>query len=110
MAPSRKLGGIERALSVIANELAQKGFEMIYFSCLKCEPFYELNESIEVVEPNFVRADGLLNKIAFYPKLVLFIRKTVVSQNPDRVLVFGDWFRSIRLYAFRYLIRNVYKP
>lgn len=99
VAPSRKMGGIERALSVIANEWALKGFALVYLSCLKSEPFYQLNKSIKIIEPSFKRSNGLINKLTFYPRLLLVIRKNVVQENPSRVLVFGDWFSPITLLA-----------
>lgn len=99
VAPSRKMGGIERALSVLANEWAAQGFNVVYVSCLKSEPFYKLHESIKIIEPNFKRVGGFVNKLLFYPRLLFFIRKNVKKNNPDRVLVFGDWFCPITLLA-----------
>lgn len=99
MAPSRKMGGIERALSVLANEWAEQGFEVVYVSCLKSDPFYKLHKSIDVIEPNFKRSVGIFNKLTFYPRLILFIRKNVIQQNPNRVLVFGDFFSPVTLLA-----------
>jgi glycosyltransferase involved in cell wall biosynthesis len=93
------MGGIERALSVIANEWALKDFDVVYVSCLKGEPFYKLNEVIKIIEPSFKRNGGFFNKLSFYPRLLLFIRKNVIQQKPDRVLVFGDWFSPITLLA-----------
>lgn len=107
VAPSRKMGGIERALSVIANEWAVKGLEVVYVSCLKSDPFYELQETINIIEPSFKRSGGLFNKLTFYPRLLLFIRKNVIKQKPDRVLVFGDWFSPLTLLALlgkKYLV------
>ncbi len=99
IAPSRKLGGIERALSVLANEWANQGIEVIYVSCLKHDPFYVLDANIQVVEPSFKRSSGIVNRFAFYPRLVFFLRNTVKKNNPDRVVVFGDWFSPIALLA-----------
>jgi glycosyltransferase involved in cell wall biosynthesis len=99
VAPSRKMGGIERALSVLANEWAYQGYMIIYVSCLKSEPFYQLHGNIEIVEPEFKRVGGLINKFLFYPRLIFFIRLTVKKNNPDRVLVFGDWFSPITLLS-----------
>jgi GalNAc-alpha-(1->4)-GalNAc-alpha-(1->3)-diNAcBac-PP-undecaprenol alpha-1,4-N-acetyl-D-galactosaminyltransferase len=99
VAPSRKIGGIERALSVLANEWAHQGFEVVYVSCLKSEAFYPLHKSIKIVEPTFKRMGGLLNKISFYPKLIFYIRKQVKKHQPDRVLSFGDFFNPIVLVA-----------
>jgi GalNAc-alpha-(1->4)-GalNAc-alpha-(1->3)-diNAcBac-PP-undecaprenol alpha-1,4-N-acetyl-D-galactosaminyltransferase len=99
ISPSRKMGGIERALSVLANEWSKQGFEVVYVSCLKSEPFYMLHEAIEIVEPTFKRVGGLTNKIFFYPKLIFYIRNQIKKHQPDRVLSFGDFFNPIVLLA-----------
>lgn len=99
IAPSQKMGGIERALSVLANEWAEQDIDVVYVSCLKGIPFYELNSKIKIIEPFFKRSTSLVNKLLFYPRLLLFIRKAVHANNPQRVLVFGDWFSPISLLA-----------
>ena len=99
VAPSRKMGGIERALSVLANEWAQQEIDVVYVSCLKTEPFYFLNSKIKVVEPKFKRAGGILNKLFFYPKLVLYIKKQIAEHKSDRILCFGDLFNPLVLLA-----------
>jgi glycosyltransferase involved in cell wall biosynthesis len=108
VAPSRKMGGIERALSVLANEWAIQNFEVVYVSCLKSEPFYALNAKIKVVEPTFKRSGGLLNKLFFYPKLVNYIRAEIKSHQPDRILSFGDFFNSLVLLAAKGLKIPIY--
>lgn len=99
VAPSRKNGGIERALSVLANAWATQNFEIVYVSCLKSEPFYVLDSKIKIVEPNFERKGGLTNKIFFYPKLIHYIRGQVQVHQPDRILSFGDFFNPLVLLA-----------
>jgi GalNAc-alpha-(1->4)-GalNAc-alpha-(1->3)-diNAcBac-PP-undecaprenol alpha-1,4-N-acetyl-D-galactosaminyltransferase len=99
IAPSRKLGGIERALSVLANEWTNQGIDVIYVSCLKNDPFYALENQIQIIEPSFERSSGIINRFAFYPRLVFFLRNIVKKNNPDRVVVFGDWFSPIALLA-----------
>jgi glycosyltransferase involved in cell wall biosynthesis len=99
IAPSRKMGGIERALSVLANEWAEQDYNVVYISCLKGKPFYQLDSKIEVIEPSFKRSSSLLNKMLFYPRLLLFIRRSVKTNSPDRVVVFGDWFSPLSLLA-----------
>ena len=108
VAPSRKMGGIERALSVLANEWALQGFEVVYVSCLKSEPFYQLHEKIKVVEPNFKRAGGTFNKMFFYPKLLRYLRNEFKVHQPDRILSFGDFFNPLVLLAARGLKIPVY--
>ena len=108
VAPSRKMGGIERALSVLANEWALQGFEVVYVSCLKSEPFYQLHEKIKVVEPNFKRAGGTFNKMFFYPKLLRYLRNEFKVHQPDRIISFGDFFNPLVLLAARGLKIPVY--
>lgn len=93
------MGGIERALSVIANEWVKQNFMVTYVSCLKSEPFYKLDAVIKVIEPNFKRSGGFVNKLFFYPKLIKYIRKQVKKEKPDRILSFGDMFNPLVLLA-----------
>jgi glycosyltransferase involved in cell wall biosynthesis len=108
VSPSLKLGGIERALTVLANTWAQQGYEVVFVSCLINDPFYTLASNVTIEAPTFKRTGGLVNKLLFYPRLLRFIRTTVKRNNPDRVLVFGDWFSPITLLALRYTKFKVY--
>jgi len=99
ISPSLKLGGIERALTVLAHEFVERGFQVDFVCCLSGEHFYRLPASITIHEPKFKRTLSSMNKLLYYPRLLSFIRKKVTSINPDRVLVFGDWFSPISLLA-----------
>ncbi len=99
VAPSRKMGGIERALAVLANESIKKGLQVSYISCLKGHAFYELSEQVKVIEFQGSRSGGLFNKLLFYPRLILFIRRSVVRENPNAVLSFGDVFNPLVILA-----------
>ena len=108
VSPSLKLGGIERALTVLANEWANRDLQVTFVSCLKHNPFYKLDSNIKLIEPTFERSKGITDKILFYPRLLLFIRNEVKKNNPDGVLVFGDWFSPITLLALLGLKFPVY--
>lgn len=95
------MGGIERALSILANEWVKLGYQVVYVSCLKSDPFYELDSNIRVIEPTIIRSSSIWNKLLFYPQLIIFIRRTVKKVNPDKVLVFGDWFSPLSLLALK---------
>lgn len=99
VSPSLKLGGIERALTTLANEFQVLGHEVHFLICLKDKHFYKIPESIYLYEPTFQRTNSKVNKLLFYPRLLKFIRSTVRYINPDRVLVFGDWFSPMTLLA-----------
>ena len=108
VAPSRKMGGIERALSVLANEWTKLNHEVIYVSCLKSEPFYFLDKRIKVIEPNLRRSSGLMNKFFFYPRLLRYLRNEFKVHQPNRILSFGDFFNPLVLLAAQGLKIPVY--
>lgn len=99
IAPSLKMGGIERALTVLANEWAIQNYDVVYVSCLKSEHFYVLNSKVKIVEPTFKRSVGFFNKLFFYPKLLNYIRMQIKIHQPDRILSFGDLFNPLVLLA-----------
>lgn len=99
VSPSLKLGGIERALVTIAEEFQIKGHEVHFISCINEEHFYSLSNNIKLYEPTFRRSATFINKLFFYPKLVLFIRSKVNKIKPNSVLVYGDWFSPLTLLS-----------
>jgi glycosyltransferase involved in cell wall biosynthesis len=99
ISPSLKLGGIERALTTLAEEFHALGHEVYFIACLKDKDFYTLPKGIQIFEPNFKRSTSKTNKLLFYPRLLRYIRQNVRSIKPDKVLVFGDWFSPVALLA-----------
>jgi GalNAc-alpha-(1->4)-GalNAc-alpha-(1->3)-diNAcBac-PP-undecaprenol alpha-1,4-N-acetyl-D-galactosaminyltransferase len=99
VSPSLKMGGIERALSVLADYFVQQDYTVTFISAQGGEKFYPLDQRIQFFEPDFKRKSGILGKIAFFYSMLFFIRKTVKKQNPDVVLSFGDAFNPIVLFA-----------
>ena len=99
ISPSLKLGGIERALTGIANEMSHQGTSVHFISCLAGEHFFSLSKEVKLVEPGFQRKSGLFNKLLTYIKLVFFIRKNVGQSKPDAVLVYGDYFAPLVLFS-----------
>jgi glycosyltransferase involved in cell wall biosynthesis len=99
ISPSLKIGGIERALTTLAEEFHAIGHEIYFIACLKDKHFYVLPKTIKIFEPNFKRSTAEINKLVFYPRLLYYLRQNVNSIKPDKVLVFGDWFSSVALLA-----------
>ena len=93
------MGGIERALSVLANYFVSQGHIVSFISAQGGEQFYELDAKIHFFEPKIKRQKGIIGKINFYFSVVSFIRKIVKKQNPDVVLSFGDAFNPLVLLA-----------
>ena len=67
--PSLKMGGIERALSVLANYFAENGYKVSFISCLAGQRFYELNSNIQLIEPAFKRTSNSANKFIFHTRM-----------------------------------------
>lgn len=93
------MGGIERALVVLANYFSDEGYKVSFLSCLKGEAFYALRKDITLIEPDFKHNGGIISGVAFYPRLAWFIRQQIRKFKPDAVLVFGDWFSPLVLLA-----------
>src|SRR5690554_5452480 len=92
IAPSLKMGGIERALTVLANYFASLGHQVKFIACQKGNPFYILNDQVEHYAFQYERGSGFYNKIQYYYNLISFLRKKTDQLKPDCVLSFGDVF------------------
>jgi glycosyltransferase involved in cell wall biosynthesis len=99
ISPSLKMGGIERALTVLANYIVEQDYEVFFLSAQGGERFYELNPKISFLELTTKRKSGIVGKIQFYYSVLHFIRKTVKNQKPDVVISFGDVFNPLVLLA-----------
>lgn len=99
ISPSLKIGGIERALTVLANYFNETGYEVSFICCLKSKHFYLLNDTIKIIEPNFERTNSKLNKILFYPRLIFYLRNSIKKTNPEVILSYGDIFNSFVLLS-----------
>lgn len=108
ISPSLKIGGIERALSVLANYFVSKNYQVTFISCLASDKFYKLDEKIKFIEPNFKRTASKINKLTYYPRMVVWLRKQVKVIDPDVVLTFGDNFNPLVLLALTGLRYPVY--
>lgn len=99
VSPSLKMGGIERALTVLANYFVSQNYEVVFLSAQGGERFYTLDSKVSFFELTVNRKSGILGKIQFYYSVLQFIRRTIKQQNPDVVLSFGDVFNPLVLLA-----------
>ena len=74
------MGGIERALSVLANYFIRQGYSVTYISCLPGHHFYRLNNEIHFIEPGF--NVGVARKNAFINGEAIFVE----SANHENIL------------------------
>ncbi len=99
VSPSLQIGGIERTLTTLANYFNKRGHPVVFISCNNSSPFFVLDESIDVILPPHDHKGGYLSMLAFYPRLIFYIRNHVKAQNPDVVLTFGEYLNPIVILA-----------
>ncbi len=99
VSPSLKIGGIERALVVLANYFVKKGHIVNFISCLPDNRFYILDPEVNLTELKLKHSGKHLKKFVFYALVIFTLRKIIKRKNPDKVLAFGDWFSSLVLFS-----------
>lgn len=105
--PSLQSGGMERVMSVLANNFAKReGVEVHLLMFGKdCSVFYQISDRIVIHKPGF----QFNNKVRTWSTIrtIFFIRKEIRRIHPDTVLSFGDYWNSLVLlscYGLKYPI------
>lgn len=97
--PSLKPGGMERVMSVLANDFDRRVDVEVHLLLFgkDCTIFYPISDSITVYKPDF----QFNNKVRTLSTIrtIFFIRKEVKRINPDTVLSFGDYWNSLVLLS-----------
>jgi GalNAc-alpha-(1->4)-GalNAc-alpha-(1->3)-diNAcBac-PP-undecaprenol alpha-1,4-N-acetyl-D-galactosaminyltransferase len=108
LSPSLGPGGLQRAISVLANYFAEHANREVYIILygISKQQFYPLNERVQVHTPDF----DFKNKKRFYYSLktMLFIRGKIKTLKPDAVLSFGEYWNSFVLLSLLGLSYPVY--
>jgi glycosyltransferase involved in cell wall biosynthesis len=97
VAPSLQLGGLENSVAVVANLLSRRGHQVTLVTCYRHERFYRLDDRIDVLEPEFNRAD--MPGPLFYGRWMIFLRRGVRNVSPHVVLSYGDFHNALVLAA-----------
>lgn len=84
--PTLKVGGMERAMSVIANDFVKMGVDTKFFFYSKKEHFYTLDNRISCDEPESLPKNKLLETLYNFHRY----RRLCRSWKPDAVLSFGQ--------------------
>jgi glycosyltransferase involved in cell wall biosynthesis len=99
IAPSLQMGGIERAMSTLANYFLSQGHEIHYLTLFPFDPFFELDNRINLYTPpyKFPRFGRNIFQTTFYYLKMLcpvfgHIYKLIKKIKPNTILCFGDVF------------------
>lgn len=103
IAPCLTMGGMERASSNIANALSKKNVQIHFIAILKQDKFFQLEKGIKFYEPKDFNFKSLS-----ISKTIQWLRQTILSINPDSILVYGQFYSAISLLAFRGLGLNTF--
>lgn len=97
--PSLQPGGMERVMSVLANNFAQRPNVEVHLMMFgrEREIFYDISKSIIVHKPEFVFSNKHRTLSTF--KTIAFIRKEIRRIKPDSILSFGDYWNSLVLLS-----------
>ncbi|HTO14553.1 MAG TPA: glycosyltransferase family 4 protein [Edaphocola sp.] len=99
ISPSLHQGGLENAVSVMANEMSRRGHEVSVL-CIYDNPiFYKLDSNINIIIPPYLR--GSFSTLRYYWKTVRFLRKQLKEIKPDVVVSYGDYINMISILAVR---------
>lgn len=97
------MGGIERASVNIANIIASFGHDVIYIALFRQNHFFDLEKSINFIEPS-----GFNKKSLNLVRSLFWVRKTVMRQKPDAVLVFNYFYGAIACLALIHTHNRVF--
>jgi GalNAc-alpha-(1->4)-GalNAc-alpha-(1->3)-diNAcBac-PP-undecaprenol alpha-1,4-N-acetyl-D-galactosaminyltransferase len=99
IAPSLQMGGIERAMSTLANYFVTQGHEIHFLTLFPFEPFFELDKRIILYNPPFAfprYGRNQFQTLNYYFKMLApfygYLRKLLIKIQPDVIMCFGDWY------------------
>lgn len=99
-------GGQERHLSGLANYYAKQGYGVSIINLFRTEQFFQLEDNIEIIWPDFERKKYPRFIYAF--KTIPYLRKSLKRLKPDVILSFGEWFSPYVLFSTRFLNIHVF--
>lgn len=105
---SLKIGGMERVMSILANQLSLYSCATVYIVLIGRAPIikFQLNERVKLVFPDFDFAEN--KRIFSIFKTSVFIRKTLRRIQPDTVLSFGEIWNNLVLISLLFTKHKVY--
>lgn len=108
VSPSLQLGGIERSLSILANQFVKKGHEVHFIKIFPFEDFYQLDNRIKVYTPPFnfsKKGESAVKNILYYVRVLSpvggYIKNLIRTIKPDTVLSYGDWFPHLIMLGLK---------
>lgn len=88
-------GGSEKVMTMLANQMAEDGYDVVMILCVHNEEVYKLNENVRYYYLNENNSSGLKMRLTRLKELRLAIKK----ENPDVVISFMSQINMYSLIA-----------
>ena len=99
VSPKLGIGGIQRALTNIANWFVDYDYQVTFISCKKEDVFYNLDKRVTVVVPEKSHPGNRGNIISHYIYIIKYLRKEFKKSRSKNIISFGDTFNPLVLIA-----------
>jgi len=90
-------GGLENAVTVMANEMSRKGNQVSIISFYNNPVFYDINPNITLIFPSFKRNE--YSTLGYYFRILLYVRSTIKKIQPAVIISYGDYINFISILA-----------
>ncbi len=108
VSPKLGIGGIQRAMTNLANWFASKDYVVTFISCKNEELFYELDKRVKLIVPSKVHPGSSGNLLQHYFSIILFLRKEFKKSKAKNIISFGDAFNPLVILASIGLNKSVH--
>lgn len=99
VSPKLGIGGIQRALTNIANWFVENDYKVTFISCKKEEVFYNLDPRVQLIVPHKNHPGKGLSIVSHYLFVINFLRKEFKISSSKNIISFGDAFNPLVLIA-----------
>lgn len=97
--PTFLVGGMERALSELANYFSMSGIQVHVVFLIRHQPFYDINKGIKLYFPDFKYGKSSVSKIIFRLRTIFFQRKIIRQISPDVVFSIPQGYNNLTILA-----------
>lgn len=99
VSPKLGIGGIQRALTNLGNWFVKEGYKVTLVSCKKENVFYQTDERIKVITPEFSYRPNRLLLPFYYWKVIKYLRFHISKNAAVNVISFGETFNPLVIIA-----------
>ena len=99
VSPKLGIGGIQRAMTNLANWFVNNGYQVTLISCKKEPLFYPLDPKVTLITPQKEHPGNQGNIIFHYIRIIFYLRKAFKANSSQHIISFGDVFNPLTLIA-----------